>query len=48
MRLLAGAILVVGLATVSVTAAILSKGEMGEGWGVLAFITLVFWGWEKK
>lgn len=42
MRSIAIAILVVGLAAVSVTAWLMSDGEIGEGWAMIAFLVLLF------
>lgn len=44
---IAGAILVVGLAGISVYAYKTSNGKIGEGWGLLAFLTLVAWAWNR-
>ncbi len=38
---IAKAILVVGLAMISVTAHIMSDGEIGAGWGFLAVLVLL-------
>ena len=45
MKNIAGAIIVVGLATVSAYLYVKTKGKAGEGWGFLAFIVLMFWDW---
>ncbi len=44
---IAGAILVLGLAGISVYAYKTSGGEIGEGWGLLAFLVLVMWAWGR-
>ena len=35
--------LVLGLATISVVSWFMSDGTIGEGWGILAFLVLIFW-----
>lgn len=45
---IAGAILVVGLAAVSVYAHLKSGGDVGAGWGLLAFLLLILWDWGVK
>lgn len=48
MKNIAGAILIVGLAAVSVYAYIKSGAKIGAGWGFLAGLTLFMWSWESK
>lgn len=45
---IARAIVVVGLAFVSCYAWIESGHVIGSGWGVLAFLSWMFWGWKDK
>ncbi len=46
---IAGAIMVVGLATLSVYGVLHSgRPSVGSGWGALAVLTWVFYGWRTK
>lgn len=45
---LAGAIITIGFAIVSVAAFVFSEGSAGGGWGVLSFLTLLFWDWKRE
>lgn len=47
MKKIAGAIVIVGLAFVSVFAYTETNGEHGGGWAFLAFLVLFCWGWES-
>lgn len=43
---IAGALLVIGLAAISVFAYLKTGGERGSGWGMLAFLVLILWEWN--
>ena len=45
---IAGAIMVLGLAILSVVASLQSNGSIGFGWGLLAVLTWLFYGWQTK
>ncbi len=42
-----GIVLVLGFATISVISFIHTGGEIGGGWGLLSFLTLIVWGWNE-